>query len=64
MYQVVDTKTKKAVATGFAKRQDAKVVRNKKNGGEAIGQHIVSRGENHPNGPSFGPVENTSKRWL
>ncbi len=70
MYQVVDTNTKKAVATGFKNRETAKKDRNKRNGGppkdddDAKLQHIVSRGENHPRGASFGPVANQSKRWL
>ncbi len=60
MYQVVDTKTHTAVATGFANRQAAKVVRDEK----GKGRHIVSRGEKHPRGASNGITKNVSKRWL
>lgn len=63
MYQVVDTTTKTAVATGFAKRKDAKPVRDEKNGENGT-RFIVSRGDDHPHGPSFGPVEQQSRRWL
>lgn len=63
MYQVVDTTTKRAVATGFSSREAAKKIRNKRNGGKEEGIHIVSRGKNHPRGPSYGPVDR-SKRWL
>ena len=63
MYQVVDKSTKKAVETGFASRQDAKPARDKLNGSKAEGNYIVSRGEKHPRGPSFGPVHQ-DKRWI
>lgn len=63
MYQVVDTESKKAVATGFSKREEAKVIRDERNGSPKPGKHIVSRGENHPHGASFGPVHQ-NRRWL
>ena len=57
-YQVVDTNTNKAVAEGFAKREDAKVKRDELNGGkptsDAMPRHIVSRGSEHPNGATNG----------
>lgn len=66
MYQVVKTSDKTVVAEGFAKRKDAKKVRDEKNGGPAHLLHndfIVSRGSDHPRGPSNGHVEK-SKRWV
>jgi len=69
MYQVVDTETKEAVATGFHNREAAKKDRNKRNGGPpkndgAKIRHVVSRGLIHPRGPSYGPVVDKGKRWL
>ena len=66
MYQVVDTKTKTAVAIGFKNREDAKVDRDARNGGKTEGKlkFIVSRCLPPLRGPSFGPVTNHSKRWL
>lgn len=64
MYQVVDSETKTVVAEGFAKRKDAKPTRNKKNAdANSTTRFTVSRGSDHPNGPSNGHVQ-TSKRWL
>lgn len=61
MYQVIDTKTKKAVDTGFKNRELAKVVRNElneKNNSDVEGsgkpRFVVSRGTDHPRGPSDG----------
>ena len=57
-YQVVDTHGNKVVAEGFAKREDAKVERDTRNGGpitdDKMPRYIVSRGKDHPNGPSNG----------
>lgn len=67
MYQVVKTSDKSVVAEGFATREDAKITRDKKNGGPASvvrNDFIVSRGSDHPNGPSFGFVAPVHKRWL
>ena len=66
MYQVVKTSDKSVVAEGFAKREDAKKIRDEKNGGPANLLHndyIVSRGSDHPRGASNGAVVQ-SKRWL
>lgn len=63
MYQIVRTSDKTVVAEGFATRKDAKVKRDKLNGGNIALMHIVSRGSDHPNGASFGEI-NESKRWL
>lgn len=61
MYQVVDTSSRKAVAEGFASRQEAKVVRNAKNEemngfseGDGKPRFVVSRGKDHPLGQTFG----------
>lgn len=63
MYQVVKTSDKSVVADGFAKREDAKKIRDEKNGGTTPNGFIVSRGSDHPRGASFGEVAK-SKRWL
>lgn len=70
-YQVVRVSDKKVVAEGFASREEAKKVRNEKMFGDALNDaerllnviqgnvkftYIVSRGSDHPNGASFGPV--------
>lgn len=66
-YQVVDTNTKDVVDTGFENRSDAKKARDERNGGppkeNVMPQFVVSRGEGHPHGASFGPVEQ-EKRWI
>lgn len=58
MYQVTDTHTHKAVAEGFATREDAKGKRDELNGSKPNGlltpDYIVSRGTDHPNGQSDG----------
>ena len=61
MYQVIDTKTRKIVATGFKTKQEAKVVRNANNEetksvveGNAKPRFVVSRGTDHPLGPTDG----------
>lgn len=67
MYQVVELPSKSVVATGFAKREDAKPARNTFISGAKAARNsnvfIVARGSDHPRGPSFGPVIQ-SKRWL
>ncbi len=63
MYQVVKTSDKTVVAEGFAKRGDAKKIRDEKNGGTTPNGFIVSRGSDHPRGQTFGFVQQ-SKRWL
>lgn len=64
MYQVVDSNDKSVVAEGFAKRKDAKPTRDKKNASaNSTDRFIVSRGSDHPRGPSNGFVQQ-SKRWL
>lgn len=63
MYQVVKTSDKSVVAEGFAKREDAKKVRDEKAGGSTPNGFTVSRGSDHPRGPSNGHVEK-SKRWV
>lgn len=69
MYQVVRTADKVVIAEGFAKREEAKKIRDGHNNGPIPTPErktpfcIVSRGSDHPRGPSFGPV-NESKRWL
>ena len=65
MYQVVDTHDKSVVAEGFAKREDAKPVRNAKNK-EANSEmrFVVSRGKDHPLGESRGFVPPTNKKWM
>ena len=65
MYQIVDSTTKTVVATGFAKRKDAKPTRDEKNAAaNSPDRFIVSRGSDHPHGPSFGFIQPTHKRWL
>lgn len=58
MYKVVDTNTHKTIGDGFANRTDAKVMRDKRNGGkpkdDKMPRYIVSRGMFHPKGPSNG----------
>lgn len=69
MYQVVRTADKMVLAEGFAKREDAKVYRNKYNTGPIPTPKrdqpfcFVGRGSDHPRGPSNGHV-NQSKRWV
>ena len=66
IYQIVRTSDKTVVAEGFTTRKEAKVKRDKLNGIPANvlhNDHIVSRGSDHPNGPSFGAV-NENKCWL
>lgn len=63
MYQVVDTHDKTVVADGFAKRKDAKPVRNAKNKEvDSETRFVVSRGSDHPLGETRGPVPQT-KKW-
>lgn len=64
MYQVVRTADKMILAEGFAKREDAKVYRDKYNSPDSDRMFcFVGRGCDHPRGPSNGHV-NQSKRWL
>ena len=56
IYQVVNLTTRKAVATGFDTREQAKPTRDEFNA-KSLNNHIVSRGTDHPRGPSFGPIE-------
>ena len=70
IYQVVDTKTRKVVAKGFQTKQEAKVLRNAKNeetNGDAEGdgkpRFVISRGTDHPLGPTDGvTIHNTPKQ--
>lgn len=69
MYQVVETKTNKAVATGFKNRETARTERDERNGGPSKNdganlKFVISRGEEHPLGPSVGVNKIQSKRWV
>ena len=71
LYRVVDTKTKKVVQEGFAKKEEAKVVRNQLNEESKDkakdGQkprYVVSRGEDHPHGPSDGFDHKSKKKFF
>jgi len=49
LYQIIDTNNHAVVATGFATRSDARKHRTKDH-------YVIGRGEEHPLGPSYGPV--------
>lgn len=70
MYRVTDTKTKKVVQDGFAKKSEAKEVRNQLNGeagekveGDAKPRYVVSRSVDHPYGETDGIGETSRKRF-
>lgn len=62
MYQVIDTSDSSRISEeGFARRQDAKMLRNRLNAkhdghaeGSAKPRFVVCRGEDHPRGPTDG----------
>ncbi len=72
IYRIVDPHTRKAVEIGFANREEAKIRRDKLCGKDGLpkksrpGRYIVSRGEDHPHGPSDGRtslVRGKNSRW-
>lgn len=73
MYQVIDTSDADRISEeGFARRQDAKVLRNRLNtkhdgttNGDGKPRFVVCRGEDHPRGPTDGH-DHTFKptKWL
>ena len=59
IYRIIDTTTHEPVASGFATREAAKPRRDELNGDHPPkdgkpGRYIVSRGEDHPDGPTNG----------
>jgi len=58
-YRIIDTNTREAVASGFATREEAKPRRDELCGDYPPkdgkpGRYIISRGEDHPHGPTNG----------
>lgn len=64
IYQIVDSHTNAVEVEGFANRQSAKPKRDEMNAGSSDpNRYIVSRGKDHPRGPSFGPDNSQQKRY-
>lgn len=71
MYRIADTKTKKVVQDGFAKKSEAKEVRNQLNGeadgkakGDASPRYVISRSVDHPYGETDGIGQNSRKKFF
>ena len=69
IYRVVDTRTKKVVASGFSTKKEAKAIRNQRNeeanstqSDDSKPRFVVARGEDHPRGSTDGvTVQKTPK---